>query len=90
VEFDPENLQRVLANLLDNALRHSSMATGKETAKIVVSLDFTAHQCLIDVIDTGNGVPPADQAKLFEPIFYDSRGRQWHGAVSVQGAVRNQ
>jgi two-component system sensor histidine kinase PilS (NtrC family) len=69
VEFDPENLQRVLTNLLDNALRHSSMATGKETAKIVVSLDFTAHQCLIDVIDTGNGVPPADQAKLFEPFF---------------------
>ncbi len=69
VEFDPENLQRVLANLLDNALRHSRMATGRETAKIVVSLDFTAHQCLIDIIDTGNGVPPADRAKLFEPFF---------------------
>ena len=69
VEFDPENLQRVLANLLDNALRHSAMATGRETARIVVSLDFTAHQCLIDVIDTGNGVPLADQAKLFEPFF---------------------
>ncbi|MDH4042801.1 MAG: HAMP domain-containing histidine kinase, partial [Gammaproteobacteria bacterium] len=69
VEFDPENLQRVLANLLDNALRHSSMATGRETAKILVSLDFTAHQCMIDIIDTGSGVPPADQAKLFEPFF---------------------
>ena len=69
VEFDPENLQRVLCNLLDNALRHSAMATGTETARIVVSLDFTAHQCLIDIIDTGNGVAPADQAKLFEPFF---------------------
>ena len=69
VEFDPENLQRVLANLLDNALRHSAMATGRETARIVVSLDFTAHQCLIDIIDTGNGVPHADQAKLFEPFY---------------------
>lgn len=69
VEFDPENLQRVLGNLLDNALRHSAMATGTETARIVVSLDFTAHQCLIDIIDTGNGVAPADQAKLFEPFF---------------------
>ena len=45
------------------------MATGEETAKILVSLDFTAHQCMIDIIDTGNGVPPADQAKLFEPFF---------------------
>ena len=69
VEFDPENLQRVLANLLNNAIRHSSMATGKETARIVVSLDFKAHQCLIDVIDVGSGVPPADQTKLFEPFF---------------------
>lgn len=69
VEFDPENLQRVFANLLDNALRHSNMATGRETARIVVSLDFTAHQCLIDIIDTGHGVQAADLAKLFEPFF---------------------
>ncbi|MEM8561155.1 MAG: ATP-binding protein [Pseudomonadota bacterium] len=69
VEFDPENLQRVMANLLDNALRHSAMANEKESARIVVSMDFTAHQCLIDVIDTGSGVPPADQGKLFEPFF---------------------
>ena len=69
VEFDPENLQRVMANLLDNALRHSAMATGEESARIVVSMDFTAHQCLIDIIDSGKGVPPADQAKLFEPFF---------------------
>ncbi len=69
VEFDPENLQRVLANLLDNALRHSAMATGRENARIVVSLDFNSHQCLIDIIDSGSGVAPADQSKLFEPFF---------------------
>lgn len=69
VEFDPENLQRVLGNLLDNALRHSKMAAGSESATIIVSLDITAHKCLIDIIDTGTGVPPGDQAKLFEPFF---------------------
>mgnify|MGYP001949971223 CR=1 FL=1 len=69
MEFDPENLQRVLSNLLNNALRHSEMATGKETAKIVVGMDFSAHQCLVDVIDAGTGVPPNDQGKLFEPFF---------------------
>lgn len=69
VEFDPENLRRVLSNLLDNALRHSKMANGRETAKIVVSLDFSTHQCLVDVIDAGTGVPATDQAKLFEPFF---------------------
>ena len=69
IEFDPENLQRVLSNLLDNALRHSKMKTGKETARVVVSIDFVAHQCHLDVIDDGEGVPPSDQAKLFEPFF---------------------
>ena len=69
VEFDPENLQRILTNLLDNALRHSKLATEKETAQIVVSLDFSTHQCLVDIIDSGNGVAPEDQAKLFEPFY---------------------
>lgn len=69
VEFDPENLQRVLGNLLDNALRHSRLASGRETAKIAVSMDFVAHQCLVEIIDEGTGVPPGDQAKLFEPFF---------------------
>ena len=68
VEFDQENLQRVLCNLLDNALRHSKMASHKEVAGIEVNLDFTKHQCLIDVIDPGAGVPLQEQSKLFEPF----------------------
>ena len=69
VEFDPDNLRRVLGNLLDNALRHSAMATDRESASIEVNMDFASHQCCIDVIDQGAGVPPGDRAKLFEPFF---------------------
>ena len=69
IEFDPENLQRVLGNLLDNALRHSKLASGKETAQITVALDFGSHQCLVNVIDQGSGVPPRERAKLFEPFY---------------------
>lgn len=69
VEFDPENLERVMTNLLDNALRHSGKATGKEYARIEVALDFIAHQAMVDVIDSGTGVPRADQPKLFEPFY---------------------
>jgi two-component system sensor histidine kinase PilS (NtrC family) len=50
-------------------LRHSKLASGIESAKIVVSLDFHSHHCLLDVIDSGLGVAPADQAKLFEPFY---------------------
>jgi len=69
VEFDQENLQRVMSNLLDNALRHSKMATGVERANVKVGLDFTSQHCLLSVIDAGDGVAPADLAKLFEPFF---------------------
>lgn len=69
IEFDPENLQRVFTNLLDNGLRHSKMATGKETARIEVELDFATHQCLVDIIDAGTGVPEAELSKLFEPFY---------------------
>jgi len=69
IEFDPENLQRVMNNLLDNALRHSKLETDRETARVVVSLDFISHQCHLDIVDAGAGVAPADQPKLFEPFF---------------------
>lgn len=69
VEFDPENLQRVIANLLDNALRHSKLATGRESARIEVDLDSVIHQCQVDIVDSGSGVPSPDRAKLFEPFF---------------------
>ena len=69
VEFDPENLGRVLSNLLDNGLRASKLATNKETARIEVNLDFATHQCLIDVVDSGSGVPTSERNKLFEPFY---------------------
>ena len=69
MEFDPENLRRVFGNLLDNALRHSKLATGKKTARIEVEIDPAVHQCQIDIIDNGAGVPTAEQPKLFEPFY---------------------
>lgn len=69
IEFDPENLRRVLGNLLDNALRHSRMATGEASARIAVQVDPNTRQCLLDIIDQGEGVSPQDQPRLFEPFF---------------------
>ena len=69
IEFDPENLQRIFTNLLDNALRHSKQETGKETARIHIDIDSTLHQYQINMIDNGSGVAFGDRAKLFEPFF---------------------
>ena len=74
VEFDPENLQRVLNNLLDNALRHAAEKTGQAECRLHAHLDATGTQVLVDVRDNGDGVAPDDVPRLFEPFFTRSRG----------------
>ncbi len=69
VLFDPEHLQRVLGNLLDNALRHSRIATSNASAIIQLSLEHLSGRCIIDIIDQGLGVAASEQAKLFEPFY---------------------
>jgi len=66
---DKNQMKRVLDNLIDNALRHSEAASGDRTASIEVSGSRSPRLCFIDVIDDGEGVPEAAQARLFEPFF---------------------
>ena len=69
IRFDPSHLERVLSNLLDNALRHSRLAQQAASAHILVLKDFLADRCLLDVVDQGAGVAEAERAKLFEPFY---------------------
>ncbi|TFV86629.1 ATP-binding protein [Blastococcus sp. CT_GayMR16] len=59
VAGDPSQLQRVIANLLDNAVRHARN-------RIVVTLDEGADGAELTVADDGPGVPPPDQGRIFE------------------------
>jgi two-component system sensor histidine kinase PilS (NtrC family) len=69
IVFDPEHLQRILSNLLDNGLRHSRIAHGQASAEIHANWDHLAGRCLIEVVDHGSGVAASEQAKLFEPFY---------------------
>ena len=74
MEFDPEHLQRILTNLLDNALRHSEAKTGRAHARLELRSDVVRNLANIDVIDEGDGVAPDDIPRLFEPFFSRSKG----------------
>ena len=74
IEFDPEHLQRILTNLLDNALRHSEQYTGNASARVELRSDDARDQAVIDVIDDGEGVSAEDVPRLFEPFFSRSKG----------------
>ncbi|WOJ96483.1 HAMP domain-containing sensor histidine kinase [Congregibacter brevis] len=74
VLVDPEHLQRVLDNLVDNAMRHSELATGECSAELRIRVDRKKRECVIDVYDDGIGVSEADIPRLFEPFFTRSQG----------------
>lgn len=59
---DPGLLERVLANLIDNALRYAPESLVRVNAGIV------GRKVLITVVDEGPGVPRGSEAQLFEPF----------------------
>jgi len=69
ITVDPRHLQRILSNLLDNALRHSLEDASRNEARVEVISDEEAGQVHIDVVDYGLGVADADRTHLFEPFF---------------------
>jgi signal transduction histidine kinase len=60
---DPDRLQRVLFNLIQNAIRHTP-ADGSVTVRAEPAGDWVE----IEVADTGVGIPHDDGERLFEPF----------------------
>ncbi len=75
-QADPEKVQRVLFNLIQNAIRHTP-ADGSVT----VAAQGRGATVEIQVADTGEGVAAEDRERAFEP-FYRGDG----GARSGEGA----
>ena len=65
VPAHPAELNQVWTNLIDNAVQ--AMAEGGGTLTVRTALD-NGH-VLVEIGDTGPGVPPELQEKIFEPFF---------------------
>lgn len=61
---DEERLHQVVANLAENAVRHSP-PDGVVTVRAVA----TARGARLEVIDEGPGIPPAEAARVFERFY---------------------
>jgi two-component system, NtrC family, sensor histidine kinase PilS len=73
VRFEPEHLQRVLVNLLDNALRYNS----GEPGAILLSLRWVPSVTqegllMLSVGNDGEPIQPETERALFEPFFSTS------------------
>ena len=61
---DPERIHQVVANLLDNAVRHSP-----DGGRVVASARAVNELVVIEVVDEGPGIPPGDEARVFERFY---------------------
>jgi two-component system sensor histidine kinase GlrK len=68
VEADADKLDVVLNNLLSNALRYSPEG-GAVVLRAARGGGAGGRLALIDVIDQGPGVAPAERERIFEPFF---------------------
>ena len=64
VEGDPEALRILLGNLIDNALRHTP-----PTGRVDVVIARRARQRLLEVRDTGCGIPAAERERVFDRFY---------------------
>ncbi|WP_342662381.1 HAMP domain-containing sensor histidine kinase [Psychromonas ossibalaenae] len=65
VYSDIGKLERVLTNLLENAVRHTA-----ENGKIIIKVsEQTVNQLKLQVIDNGSGINAAELAYVFDPRY---------------------
>jgi heavy metal sensor kinase len=71
---DKNKLQRVVTNLLDNAIKYAS------SGKITVSAEQYDRKVIISVRDTGIGIPSSEIPHLFDRFFRVDKSRSLPGA----------
>jgi signal transduction histidine kinase len=71
VPMDPKQINRVLNNLIKNAMQHS-----KEGGYIAVGAHQSGKDVIVEVRDNGKGIPPEDLEYIFDPFFSGEKSRR--------------
>ena len=67
IRFDRGHFHRVVSNLLDNALRYASQASG--AVRINVEQNPGQNRLSLHVVDDGKGIDETERDRVFEPFF---------------------
>lgn len=69
--IDTQKMERILHNLISNALKFTPAA-----GRILIRCTIREEEVQVVVADTGPGVPPEEQAQVFDRYFQGSAARQ--------------
>jgi two-component system sensor histidine kinase KdpD len=81
VRMDAGQMERVVANLIHNAVKYSPAGTA-----IGISARITEDgELQLSVDDEGPGIPAADRQRIFEPFFRNHAAQQSHASGNGLG-----
>jgi two-component system, OmpR family, phosphate regulon sensor histidine kinase PhoR len=67
---DRRALEQILVNLLDNAVKHTP-----EGGRVTLLADDAGNEAVLSVLDTGPGIEPRHEARVFERFYRADPGR---------------
>jgi signal transduction histidine kinase len=86
VRADPDGLAQVLGNLLQNALRYTPPG-----GSVSVHAERRPDGVIVSVSNTGEGIPAADQAHVFERFYRVEKSRdRGRGGAGIGLAIVQQ
>ena len=85
VEANREHVGEVLANLLDNALRHSP-----DESRIVLAALDGGDDVRFEVRDEGSGILPSERERVFERFYTGDHARGTGGGAGLGLAITRQ
>lgn len=68
IDLDRTQIERVLDNLINNALRHS-----EDGGEVQLQARRHGERVILSVLDQGEGIPISQQARIFEPFVQVGR-----------------
>ncbi|MDQ3341298.1 MAG: HAMP domain-containing histidine kinase [Myxococcota bacterium] len=82
VQGDPRRLKEALLNLASNALEATPNG-----GSVKLRVRSTAQSVMLDVVDSGRGIPPEDLERLGAPFFTTRPNGTGLGVVLAQGVI---
>jgi signal transduction histidine kinase/DNA-binding response OmpR family regulator/ligand-binding sensor domain-containing protein len=83
VRYDPDQMEKIVGNLLGNALKFTPPG-GRVELRAVTEGEGANGWAIVEVQDTGPGIPAAHQPRVFDRFYQvDDSPRRAHGGAGI-------